>query len=279
MRRHGNGDAYNYWKGQLSMEKLMMALAAEMTPPPAYGTVHIVMIVVGLSLCISLAWLCRRLDERGHRRLLLICAGTLIVGELFKQLFLFYVIGGRGIVWGELPFQMCSMPMYLCPVAALCRSERVKKAACGFVMCFNLLGGFAGVFEPSGVFLNRVALTVHAVAWHYGLVFLGFYILFSCRAGKTLREYFDVVKLFLALAFVAFVINTLVGITVGDTANMFFVGPNESPIIVFNTIAKTYGWVAATVIYIPVTCLAAGLIFWLARLYQNKKTAKSLPTA
>ncbi|MBE6595128.1 MAG: hypothetical protein E7644_04955 [Ruminococcaceae bacterium] len=257
------------------IERLMLALAAEMTPPPAYGTVHIIMIVVGLSLTVSLAFLCRHLDERKNRILLLSFAGVLIASEVFKQLFLYYVLGNHSFVWGEFPFQMCSMPMYLCPVAVLCKNERVQKAAYGFMMCFNLLGGFAGVFEPSGVLLNRVALTVHAVAWHYGLVFLGFYILFSGRAGRTLRDYFDVVKLFLGLCFVAFVINTLIGITVDATANMFFVGPNEAPIIVFNAIARKYGWAASTLIYLPVTSLAAGLIFWFGRLYANRKNAKS----
>ena len=256
------------------IEKLMLALAAEMTPPPAYGTVHIIMIVVGLSLTISLAFLCRRFDERKNKILLLTFAGVLIASEVFKQLFLFYVIEDHSICWGELPFQMCSMPMYLCPVAVLCKSPRLRKAAYGFMMCFNLLGGFAGVFEPSGVLLRQVPLTVHAVAWHYGLVFLGFYILLSRRAGSTLQEYFDMVKLFLLLAFVAFVINTLVGITVDEVANMFFVGPNEAPIIVFDTIAKKYGWVASTVIYLPVTSLAAGLIFWMGRLYAGGKKAK-----
>ncbi len=246
------------------IEQFMQSIAAEMTPPPAYGTFHIILIIVGMTLCISLAWLCRKFDDKKNKILLLTFAGVLIASEIFKQLFLFYVIEDHTICWGEFPFQMCSMPMYLCPIAVFCNNDRVKRAVYGFMMCFNLLGGFAGVFEPSGVFLEQVPLTVHAIAWHYSLVFLAFYIIFSHRAGHTKEDYFDIVKLFVILCFIAFVINTLIGITVGAEANMFFVGPNPTTIIVFKSIAAKFGWVASTVIYIPVASIAAGVIFRLS---------------
>ena len=46
------------------IERLMWAVECEMTPPPAYGIFHIILIVVGLTLCISLAWLCRKFDDK-----------------------------------------------------------------------------------------------------------------------------------------------------------------------------------------------------------------------
>ena len=254
------------------IEKLMWALEAEMVPPPAYGLFHIILIVVGLSACISLAWLCRRFDEKKNKILILSFAGVLIASEVFKQLFLFYVIEGGAISWGEFPFQMCSMPMYLCPLAIFVKNERLRRAAYGFMMCFNLLGGFAGVFEPSGIFLKQVPLTLHAVIWHISLVFLGFYIMFSGRAGREWSDFYDVVKMFLVLCFIAFTINTLLGITLGEKVNMFFVGPNNSPIIVFNTISKKFGWVASTVIYIPVTICAAAAVFGGGRKVRVKQS-------
>ncbi len=258
------------------IEKLTWALECEMTPPPAYGLFHIILIAVGLTLCISLAWLCRKFDDRKNKILLLSFAGVLIASEILKQVFLFYVIEGGAISWGELPFQMCSMPMYLCPIAVLCKNERVKRACYGFMMCFNLLGGFAGVFEPSGVFHGQVFSTVHAIVWHYSLVFLAFYIIFSHRAGRTKQDYFDVVKLFIGLCFIAFIINTLIGITVGASVNMFFVGPTPSPIIVFNAIARRFGWTASTVIYIPLTSLAAGVIFRLSGINAKGKMQNAM---
>jgi len=254
--------------------QFMNNIAAEMTPPPAYGTFHLILMFVGLPFCILMAWFCRKFNDRQNKILLLCFSGVLIASEIFKQLFLFYAVEQQEICWGEFPFQMCSMPMYLCPIAVFSKNERLRRAAYGFMMCFNLLGGFAGVFEPSGVFLTQVPLTVHAIAWHYSLVFLAFYIIFSHRAGSGIKDYFDVVKMFLLLCFTAFVINTLIGITVGAEVNMFFVGPNPAPIIVFNNIAVKYGWVASTIIYIPVTAAAAGAVFALGNL-KKKSRAES----
>ena len=256
------------------IERFMNFVAVEMTPPPAYGAFHIALIIIGMTLCISLAWICRKFDDRKNKLLLLSFAGVLILSEIFKQVFLFYIVEDGSICWGEFPFQMCSLPMYLCPVAVLCKNERIQKACYGFMMCFNMLGGLAGVFEPSGVFLEYVFLTAHAIVWHYSLVFLSFYIIFSHRAGREKKDLFDIIKLFVGLCFVAFVINTLVGITVGDKINMFFVGPNPSPIIVFDKIAKTFGWVASTVIYIPVASLTAALIFRLGSLGRKNTSDK-----
>ena len=257
----------------------MWALEAEMVPPPAYGLFHIILIVVGLSLCITLAWLCRNFDEKKNKILVLSFAGALIASEVFKQLFLFYVIEGGAVSWGEFPFQMCSMPMYLCPLAVFARKERFRRAVYGFMMCFNLLGGFAAVFEPSGIFLDQLPLTVHAIIWHYSLVFLGFYLIFSHRAGKTMHDFYDVLKLFLVLCYVAFFINILIGITTGESVNMFFVGPNPSPLIVFNTIARRFGWTACAMIYIPLTASAAGVIWQIQSFFRtrNKTVARAFP--
>ena len=239
--------------------------------PGMFSWFHILWLVLMVLFCVAMCRLfARKHDARTDRIVVGTLAVTLLLGEIFKQLFLFYVIADHSIAWGEFPFQMCSMPMYLCPIAVFCGNERVKRAAYGFMMCFNLLGGFAGVFEPSGVFLEQVPLTVHAIAWHYSLVFLAFYIIFSHRAGHTKEDYFDIVKLFVLLCFIAFVINTLIGITVGEEANMFFVGPNPTTIIVFNSIAAKFGWTASTAIYVPVTAIAAGVIFRLSNLGRRK---------
>ncbi len=249
----------------------MNASAVPMTTPTAYSTFHILLMIVGLTVAIGLAWLLRRLDGKKNKVILLTFSGILLASEIFKQFFCFYVINGGEYYWYEFPFQLCSMPIYLCPLIAMCKNERLRNAAYGFMMTYNLVGGFAAVFEPSGIFHGWVFLTVHSIFWHYSLVFLGMYFVFSGKGGRTLRDYFDTVKLFCALCFIAFFINTLVGITTGYEIQMFFVGPNPPSIIVFKTIAERFGWVASTVIYIPLISAAAGLLFLLEGLGKRAK--------
>ncbi len=252
------------------IEKIIQAVAVPMTTPKAYGTFHILLMIFGLIAAVGGAWACRRFDEKKNKILLLTFSGVLIASEIFKQFFCMYAINGGEYYWYEIPFQLCSMPIYLCPIAALCKNERIRTACCGFMMTYNLLGGFAAVFEPSGIFHGWIFLTAHSIMWHYSLVFLGFYILFSRRGGKTLHDFLDTVKLFCLLCFIAFVINTLVGITTDYLIQMFFVGPNPPSIIVFNTVAEKFGWMASTVIYIPIVSLGAGLMFRLAQIGKKR---------
>ena len=53
--------------------------------------------------------------------------------------------------------------------------------------------------------------------------------------------------------------------------NMFFVGPGNSPIIVFKQFSEWFGWPINTLIYIPVVCLGANLLFLLIHYLQSKK--------
>ena len=73
------------------IERLMNLISASMSPPPAYGIFHICLMIFGMGFCISMAWLCRKFDERKNRILLLSLAGALILSEIVKQLFLFYI--------------------------------------------------------------------------------------------------------------------------------------------------------------------------------------------
>ena len=134
------------------------------------GIMVIACVVMGLTVA-------RKHSVKADRITISVFSVILIGCEVFKQLFLFYVIEGGAVSWGEFPFQMCSMPMYLCPLAVFTKNERLRRACYGFMMCFNLIGGLAGAFEPSGIFLDQIPLTVHAILWHYSLVYNSSYML------------------------------------------------------------------------------------------------------
>jgi hypothetical protein len=52
---------------------------------------------------------------------------------------------------------------------------------------------------------------------------------------------------------------------------MFFVGPRNSSLLVFKTIAKEFGWYASTILYIPTVCLGAFIIFLPSYYYAKRK--------
>jgi len=237
--------------------------AWEMTPPPAYGTFHLTFFFVGLALSIFLAWQLRKLNDRQNRILLIGIGLFLILFEVYKITFRYFVVYKRDInsIWWLFPFQLCSVPMYLCVIAPLLKNKTVSGAMYDFMLAFNLFGGFVAFTEPSGLVHHYWTLTIHAFVWHMSLVFIGLYLGFSGRAGMKLENYKRTVVLYLILCTIAFGINCAFWKVSGGTMNNFYIGPANSPLVVFKTICEKYGWIVNDLIYIPLNCLGAFLFY------------------
>lgn len=255
------------------LERFINATAWTMTKPAAYGPFHLIFAIVGLAVSFLLARRLRKLGDKGNRVLLLGCGLFLLISEVYKQLFYYYFIGQRSYQWWIFPFQLCSVPMYLCILAPLLKPGKVQKGMYNFMMIYNLLGGFMAFIEPSGITHEYWTLTLHAFIWHMLLVFVGLYLAFSDRAGKTMADYKAASVTFVVLCGIAFCINLLFWTVSEGTINMFFVGPKNSSLIVFSWIAETFGWYVSTALYIPVVCLGAFLFFLPFHLREKKKTA------
>ena len=253
------------------LEALIRATAWEMEKPKAYGAFHLIFTFVGIAVCIVLAYLLRNLKERGHKAVLIGIGVFLMITEVYKQLFYYYQVGEGSYQWWIFPFQLCSVPMYLCVIAPLLKKGRVQSGMYNFMTTFNLLGGLMAFIEPSGIVHEYWTLTLHAFIWHMLLIFIGFYLIASGRFAKTKQDYWQAVGTFLALCVVAFCINLIFWNASKGDINMFYVGPRYSPLIVFKYISKNFGWYFSTLLYIPVVCLGAYLLYLPARFYARKK--------
>lgn len=131
------------------MENLLNATAWEMTQPQPYGTFHIIMLVMGIPLTILLAWKLRNVSETIYRRILFGIAVFLIISELYKQLFHYYIMDNHTYDWWIFPFQLCSLPMYVCAILPFMKKSRWLIPLETFLMDFNLLGAFMALLVPN----------------------------------------------------------------------------------------------------------------------------------
>ncbi len=253
------------------LERLLSATAWEMTPPAPYGAFHLIFALAGFAICAIVAWKLRRIGQKGNRIFLLGCGIFLILTEIYKQLFYYFHIGNGSYQWWIFPFQMCSVPMYLCVIAPLLKPGKVQRAMYNFMMIFNLLGGLMAFIEPSGIIHGYWTLTLHAFIWHMTLVLIGFYLAVSQRGGRTVADYKSAAVTFVCLCAVAFLINLMLRDVSDGSVNMFFVGPGNSSLAVFKQISESYGWYVSTLLYIPTVCLGAFCIFSLIRFCLKKQ--------
>ena len=259
------------------MEAFIKWTAWEMEKPQAYGTFHLLFSIIGLAVVVTLAFLLRNLSEKQNRIFLLIMGIVLLLFELYKQLFYYFVIGGGTYITWIIPFQLCSVPMYLCIICACCKNKKFNGWLYDFMFSINLFGGFIPLLEPSGLNHPYVTLTLHAYIWHLSLVFLGLYFFFSKRACTSWKGYFKGLAVFGVTIVIAQIINIC---TQGkDGCNMFYISPYaNSPMAFFSDFNAKNGWVANMFLYLFAICLAGAIVYYTAFLirwlYNRQKKKK-----
>ena len=247
------------------LDQWITATAWKIPTPKAYGPFHLSFTLIGFLVCGLLAYRLRNISPKASRRLLIGIGIFLLVSEVYKQLLYYLTINESGYSWWIFPFQLCSIPMYLCIITPLLKPGEVQRSLYTFMMLYNLLGGGISFAEPSGLLNKYVTLTAHSMIWHMLLVFVGLYLMFSGLGGRTAKDYRHSTYVFLGLCVVAFTINVVFQDVSGGTINMFFIGPAKTSIAVFKQIASRFGWYVSTAVYIPAICLGAYLILRVIR--------------
>ena len=237
-------------------EAFFQATAWTMDTPKPYGAFHLVLTVLGVSLSIFLA---RKFSfperKAGPDTILFLCGLFLGLTELYKQGFIYYIENGRTYDWWYFPFQLCSIPMYICLAAPLLHSEKALRRAATFLQDFGLLGGIMALAVPPGLMHPYWTMTLHGFLWHFTLLFLGLLSCMTGIAGHERRDYMDILPLFFLCCLIACVINIAAGPTAD--ADMFYISPfHPSSQPVFHEIACTAGIFWGNLLY--VTAMAIG---------------------
>lgn len=233
--------------------------ASVMSP---YSLPHILLSLAIIASAFLFSCLFRRLAVRPVR-LCLIFGILLALAELVKQLVLTKYLGYYS--WMDFPFQLCSIPMYLCLLYPFYKKGR--KCFEGFLSTFGLLGGIAALAEPSSSLTEVPFLTWHALLWHGILLFLGFYFAPRNKSGDFRRPFL----FYLLLALTALLLNTALSFPSDETINMFFLGPNYPGIIGLIAIWEKLGWAVESAAMIFATVLGAWLIFQAELFFSRKK--------
>ncbi len=254
------------------MGEFITKSAWTMVPPEPYSAFHILFTTVGIICAVFLAHTFSMKSNSGKlNRLLFLCGLFLAVSEMYKQLFLYYVVNDKTYDWWYFPFQLCSIPMYLCLVLPLIRNSRVRTVLLTFLHDFGLLGGIMALAEPSGLLHPYWFLTLHGLLWHVLLIFIGLSIGFSRAYDTSLSGYAKTLPLLLFCCAIASIIN--VTAKPAGQADMFYISPfYPNNQIVFHEIAMTLGITAGNLIYLASVCFGGFLIHTIfAWIFGKKK--------
>lgn len=167
----------------------------------------------------------------------------LLLLEIFKQIYL--IINHKWSVW-YIPFQLCSMPIYLCLFK---RNYYLK-----FIKTYSLLGAIAAICYPMDMISHGIVLCIHSYLFHYIIILMSAIIYFNKLDNKSTFK--QATYLFLIMCLIATILNII--FTKFGEINMFYINfayHNYQPIL--NKITNTY---LANTIYILVIIIVSYLI-------------------
>lgn len=194
-----------------------------------------------------------------YKKVLFYCGILMFVSELWKQYCLTYIVNHGAYNWWYFPFQLCSIPMYLCLAFPFISSEQAKSLMLTFLMNFGLLGGVFTFFDTTGMYYSYFPLTIHSFAWHILLIIIGIYAGCTRRADYSQKGFVKSACIFLACCLFATLFNLI--FHPYGRINMFYISPYyRMGQIVFRDIARILGNSTGIASYLISILTGAGLI-------------------
>lgn len=188
--------------------------------PAMYGPVHIGFLIF-IVFCVC--FFCDLFRKKENIvPVLAVCGVILCVMEVFKQIFLYQTNGYFD--WWRFPFQICSIPMYLCILLPFAKGK-IRNTLFSYLDSFCLTGALFALLYPQDMLSTWPIMTIHSFVWHGILVFISALIITHGKEGGR-KEFLQACILFLILAGIAEIINTA-GAHISEHAlpDMFYISP------------------------------------------------------
>ena len=262
------------------MEKLLRLTAWKINGIRPYGLFHFAFFIIGIIVCVFLANKLKNISDKKNDKLLFFIGLFLLVIEVYKELFYYFIVNNGHYDFSLFPFQLCDIPMYFCLIIPFIKKESIKQNMYNFLVSYNLLGAFITFFEPSALIRPYLAMTIHGFLWHIILVFIGLYLALSKRCLKKKEDFIASSKIYVLLCSLALILNfALKDVSMGKI-NLFYLGPSISPIIIFSDISSKFGWFTNMIVFVLVMSFASYLVYMFfynidkVKLYAKEKLLK-----
>ena len=199
---------------------------------PYYSPLHFVAIgvmFVFLALGVVLGIKAKG-NSRSRDKAMTILGFVFIALEIFKITFRLIVKEGADLTL--IPFQICSIPMYLLPFIYFMKEGKLKQAFIGYVSFQSFTSAFFYFVRPAAA-LNTayVAITIHSVLWHSLMVASGVYamIAYGLLTKEGFRSFIYSYILWVVTVVIAVILNIiLIKANPGTPLNLFYIAPNST---------------------------------------------------
>jgi hypothetical protein len=262
-----------------AFEKFLHILQVEMETPQTLGVWHLCSFALMIALCVLAAWRLRDASDKTVRRILFVAWLLLFLTEAYKQLvFTLHVndgVASWSYAWYAFPFQFCSSPLYVLPLAALLPNGRLRDAVLAFLATFSFFAGLAVMVYPGDVFIGMIGINIQTMLHHGSQVAIGALLVAHNRRRYTRGFVLRGIPVFLAMACIALIADIaayhiLLANSSDHVFNMFYISPyfiSELP--VFNTIQEAVPYPLFLASYVVGLMLGSVVIMGIALAIQR----------
>ena len=262
--------------------------AWRMDTPQLFGSFHITasLMAAALAVIAAVSFSRRSAAEKNNRRILAATGWILIILEVYKQCFLYFIVNDGAFDFWFFPFQLCSVPMYLCVLLPAVK-PKARVILMTFMGGYTFVSAVAALIYPEDILRPYIALTVHGFIWHGLLLFISLLILLTGCMDPGAKGLARAAALFAALCVIAVIINAaaetvMPGIRAAhpavahDWAAMFYLNPfHISPQPVISDIQKTAGIPAGLLVYMLAIAAVSSMVNGISLFVKKKPRSAS----
>ncbi len=256
-------------------KEILTFLEAEMVTPKPYGAFHLLWLGLTIAVIVFLYFFRKRHNERILKWILGIYGLGAFILEALKQL-IWSVEYNEGLgtfvwdyQWYAAPFQLCTMPIYVCLICLFLNKGKARDALLAFVAYTTILGSIASAIIPDQLFVPDILINVHAMFLHLGSLVVSIYLLMSGEVKINIKSLFIGVVVFFIVVILANTLNVVIynsGVLNGETFNMLYISPYfESILPVFNSIYNSVPYIVFLALYVVALSLGSYIIFAIAK--------------
>ena len=267
------------------LEKLLPILEYRAAIPAVFGLYHIAWLLLTVAATVLLCLLYKKGCIKKPERIVWITAVIVIVLEIYKQIVFCYSIEWGVLTfeyqWFILPWQFCSMPMYVGLLAGILRGKARNFMHC-FLATYAIFGGLTVMIYPAQVYTAEIGVNIQTMICHASMIVIGVFLFYTGLVKTEFKSLLKATAVFAVSLGIAVGINEWAyraGIMEGaHRVNMFYVSPYCEPTLpIYSDVQRVVPFPWSLLIYIVGFCAIACIILLIAMLCKSisaKRKAK-----
>lgn len=255
-------------------EKFVYALSGRMAEPAVYGWYHIMWLVIMLVATVLIAYFFKDASDKTIKKIMFIAWITIFLFEIYKETVIaFELVDGVptwDYDWKQFPFQFCSTPFYILPLAIFLKDGKVRDACISYLATFGLFAGAIVMILPTTVLGERIGNNIQTMYHHSTMVVIGVLLLVVNRKKLDFKFLYTAMIVFCVCLLIALALNIIMHFALPETEesfNMFYIGPYEScDLPILSAIQPHVHPIVFILIYAIGFCIVSTIVFYIAKL-------------